>query len=213
MGRIVDDQSMALAWLGSGGVNQMVGYVVSTWYGFGGWGVNDYFLGQPGRFTLAESFYLNNVSLVHQLQSRFPDVADANFDNWEIETDPRLLGKLAQEHGLTEKDQLGLLWDRDTVAFYGDPAWEARLAERDPPWTQKLTEKSGTYTFELTATAAASPARPPAAVFPHRVTDVEVIEGQALSPVIADNFLLLPLKAALEKGDTLRVVFKAERAE
>ena len=213
MGRIVDDQSMALAWLGSGGVNQMVGYVVSTWYGYGGWGVNDYFLGQPGRFTLAESFYLNNVSLVHQLQSRFPDVAQVDFDNWEIETDPQLLNKLARQHRITEKDQLGLLWDRDTVAFYGDPAWQARLADRDLPWAQELTEKNGTYTFELTANDDATPGRPPAVVFPHRVTDVEVTEGQALSPVIADNFLLLPLTAPLKKGDTLRVVFKAKRVE
>jgi hypothetical protein len=26
------------------------------------------------------------------------------------------------------QDDLGLHWDRDTLAFYGDPAWEAKLA-------------------------------------------------------------------------------------
>jgi len=39
MGRIRDKQSMALAWMGSAGVNQMIGYIVSTWYGKGGWGI------------------------------------------------------------------------------------------------------------------------------------------------------------------------------
>ncbi len=35
------------------------------------------------------------------------------------------------------KSILGLLWDRDVVAFYGDPAWEARMPQPAEalPWT------------------------------------------------------------------------------
>ena len=41
MGHIDGPDAMALAWMNSVGVNQMIGYTVVTWYGFGGWGVLD----------------------------------------------------------------------------------------------------------------------------------------------------------------------------
>ena len=217
MGLIPDRNCMALAFMHTGGVHQMIGYVVSTWYGYGGWGVRDLFLGQPGRFTLAEAFYANNQALVCQLESRFPKAARVNFDRFDPERDPRLLGRLAAQHGLLnearnglrDKDEMGLLWDRDTVAFYGDPAWEARLAPRPLAWEQTLTEKAGAYTFTLVANQDCAPSRPPFILLPHRVRDVQLIEGADLRPVITDNFLLLPLPAKLEKGKTVRVVFKA----
>ncbi|HUT34646.1 MAG TPA: hypothetical protein VNE39_14250 [Planctomycetota bacterium] len=209
MGLIPDRNCMALAFLHTGGVHQMIGYVVSTWHGYGGWGVRDLFIGQPGRYTLSEAFYANSQALVHQLESRFPKTARVNFDRFDIETDRRLLGRLAAQHGLRDRDEMGLLWDRDTVAFYGDPAWEARLAPRPLAWDQKLTEKGGVYTFELVANQECAPSRPAVVLFPHRVGDVQVIEGADHRPVITDNFLLLPLPAKLEKGKTLRVVFNA----
>ena len=76
MGLIRDKQSMALAWLGSGGADQMIGYVVSTWYGRGGWGTRDYFFSEPGRYTLSEAFYFNNQAIVYDLQTRFPKTAE-----------------------------------------------------------------------------------------------------------------------------------------
>ena len=81
MGLIHDKQSMALAWLGSGGADQMIGYVVSTWYGRGGWGTRDYFFSEPGRYTLSEAFYFNNQSIVYELQSRFPKRPMSNSTN------------------------------------------------------------------------------------------------------------------------------------
>jgi zinc protease len=209
MGLIPDRNCMALAFIHTGGVYQMLGYVVSTWHGYGGWGVRDLFIGQPGRFTLAEAFYANSQALVHQLETRFPKTARVNFARFDLEADHGLLGRLAAQHGLRDKDEMGLLWDRDTVAFYGDPAWEARLAPRPLAWDQKLTEKGGVYAFELTATQDCSPGRPAFSLLPHRVKDVQVIEGGDLRPVITDTFLLLPLPAKLEKGRALRVAFRA----
>ena len=48
MGHIDGQQAMALAWLKTGGVRQMLGYTVPTWYGYAGWGCLDYFVEQPG---------------------------------------------------------------------------------------------------------------------------------------------------------------------
>ncbi|MBV9124464.1 MAG: hypothetical protein JO112_13975, partial [Planctomycetes bacterium] len=46
MGHIDGPDTMALAFLNSGGVDQMVAYTVPTWYGYGGWGCLDYFVEQ-----------------------------------------------------------------------------------------------------------------------------------------------------------------------
>ena len=44
MGHIDGPNAMALAWMNNVGVRQMIGYTVLTWYGYGGWGVLDYFV-------------------------------------------------------------------------------------------------------------------------------------------------------------------------
>lgn len=216
MGLIRDRQSMALAWMGSGGVDQMIGYVVSTWFGRGGWGTRDYFFGEPGRYTLSEAFFFNNQTIVNELETRFPKTARREFDQWNIETDPRLLGRLAASLGYTRpdeglKDNLGLLWDRDTVAFYGDPAWEARLAPRELPFTQQLTVNGDVYTFELRAAKDCKPARPPAMLLPQRLKDVVLVEGKELGPLLTDNFIIVTKPGSLAAGKTYRVVFRAKK--
>ncbi|MBP3558935.1 MAG: hypothetical protein J6K20_14715, partial [Thermoguttaceae bacterium] len=60
IGDIDGKDAMALALIHSANVDQMVGYVVPTWFGYMGWGVQDYYIEQPGRFTLAEAFFANN---------------------------------------------------------------------------------------------------------------------------------------------------------
>ncbi len=205
MGLIEDRQTMALAWMRTGGAMQMLGYVVSTWFGYGGWGANELFVLQQGRFTFAESFFLNSQALVHQLESRFPRNARVNLDEWHIETDPQLPDRLARKHGIKERDELGLLWDRDTVAFYGDPAWEARVAKaREPAWKQSLVEKDGRWTFEVETLADGAWSRPPMALLPRRLKDPAVVEGEA---VVTDNFVLVPRSGKFAKGEKVRVVF------
>lgn len=214
IGRIADRESMALAYMHSAGVHQMVGYVVSTWYGYGGWGVGEYFLGQPGRFSFAEAFHANSQALVHQLETRFPKHARANIDRFNIETDPSLLSRLCQSLGEPAwngdaKDMLGLLWDRDTLAFYGDPAWDARLPERGAGWSQSLAESGGTFTFRIEASQDTPLQRPPFALLPFAVKDAKITAGAELNPVIADTFILLPGLAKLEKGKAYQVTFTA----
>lgn len=217
MGLIRDRQSMALAWMNSGGVDQMIGYVVSTWFGRGGWGTRDYFFGEPGRYTLSEAFFFNNQTIVNELETRFPKTARSEFNEWNIETNPRLLGKLAASLGYTRpddglKDNLGLLWDRDTVAFYGDPAWVARLAPRELPFTQELTAKGDLHTFTIRAAKDCTPARPPATLLPRRIKDVVLVEGKELAPLVTDNFIIVTKPGDFAAGKTYRVVFRTKRA-
>ena len=67
------------------------------------------------------------------------------------------------------KDDLGLHWDRDTLAFYGDPAWDARLCPRDLPFDQKLIVDKDVYTFEICAAQDCKPGKPPAMLLPYRI--------------------------------------------
>ena len=111
------------------------------------------------------------------------------------------------------KDNLGLLYDRDVLAFYGDPAWEARMAPHELPFTHKLTEKDGIYTFSIVVSEDCEPRHPPAMLLPERLKNIEVIEGKELSPLITDNFIMLMEPGKFEEGKTYDVVFKAERIE
>ena len=220
IGHIPDRQCMAVAMMHSAGVYQMFGYTAVTWYGYGGWGVRDLLFGQPGRFSFAEAFYFNHQSLLHRLWTRYPKTAGINFEKFDVHRDRGLLGRLAAKHGLLNKartalrskDEMGLLWDRDTVAFYGDPAWDARLARRELAWDQKLTRAGDTVTFELvTRKAGKWPGRPVMALLPHRVKDVKVTDGADLKPVITDNFILVPMQGQFEAGQTVKVSFKGKK--
>ena len=73
MGHIDGPDAMALAWMNSAGVRQMIGYTVLTWYGYAGWGCLDYFVEQPGRYTLAEAFIANQHALMHRLATYHPE--------------------------------------------------------------------------------------------------------------------------------------------
>ncbi len=196
-------ECMALALMHSAGVHQMVGYTIPTWYGYGGWGVKDYFSElQAGRFSLAEAHYANQVALIYNLES---------------------LPK-------TSRHLRGLRADRDVVVLYGDPAWEARMPTRKLPWTQSLTEKDGTYTFTITTNKRGDwDNRPIVHLMDDRLTDIKVIAGKEFNPVITDNFILIkfnegvlpmkgnrgesiPIKGEFDEGKSFKVKFTAKKA-
>lgn len=204
MGHIDGPDAMALAFLNSAGVRQMVGYTDLTWFGYGGWGVLDYFVEQPGRFTLAQAFHANHLALLHKLETEFPNEA-------------------RKPSGAGARN--GLLYDRDIVAFYGDPAWEVRVKPAPCGWDQVLTEQDGTYTLTITPKLGTKSfqllnpngsqrgGRPAIEFLPHRVKHVTIVDGKNLSPVVSDNFVLLPLPREPELNRQYRVVFTAQRVE
>jgi hypothetical protein len=49
------------------------------------------------------------------------------------------------------------------------------------------------------------------ALFPHRLKGIQILEGKELSPLLTDDFLLLPEPKKLQKGKTYTVKFRAER--
>jgi zinc protease len=197
MGHINSPDAMALAWMNSAGVTQMVGYTVPTWFGYAGWGCLDYFVEQPGRYTMTEAFFANHHALVHKLS------------------------------GASGREAKGLKFDRDVVAFYGDPAWEARMAPAPNAWEQKLTEDKGRFTFTITPKRGAKTFepiningsqrgyRPIVAYLPYRIRikDVKIIEGADLKPMITDNFLLIPNPRKCDPKRSYELIFAASKAK
>jgi len=192
MGHIDGRQCMALAWMNSAGVKQMLGYTVPTWFGYGGWGCLNYFLEQPGRYTFTEAFFANQHALIYRLNT-------------------------ADNHHARR----GLEFDSIVVAFYGDPAWSARMARQELAFEQSLEASAdGRYTFEVRGKDADSfgpidtngsqrQPRPLVAFFERRLTDIEIVEGTELNPVIADDFLLVDRPAQCDPTRTYRVTFRA----
>lgn len=194
MGNIDGKDAMALAWLNSCGVKQMIGYVEPTWFGYAGWGCLDYFVEQPGRYTLVEAFHANHHSLIHKLA----EVTD-------------------------RQNQRGLTFDRDVVALYGDPKWEARMAKGNCAYEQTLTEKNGVYTLTITPKRGADSFKPintngsqrgwrPIVEFlPKRLKSIEIISGKQFKPVITDDFILVPNPRTCDPKVTYQIVFRAKQ--
>ncbi len=180
MGHMDGPDAMALAWMNAAGVRQMIGYTVPTWFGYMGWGVLDYFVEQPGRFTLAEAVFANQQALLRELQ-----------------LDPHSRGHR---------------FDRDVVAFYGDPAWEARLAPRELDWEQGLEMENDVWTFTVRPRRGEASFRRGTRPFfqwlPQRIRAAHLIEGREWQPVIADDILLVPRPPSEGPAQPIRVVFR-----
>jgi hypothetical protein len=222
MGHIDGPDAMALAFMNSAGVRQMMGYTVPTWYGYAGWGCLDYFVEQPGRYTFVEAFFANQNALIDRLETNFPDIAKLDTPPGSMPPRKFTLSVAAKKAGLSQHDGLGLLHDRDVLALYGDPAWSAKLAPGKLSYEQTLTEvAAGVFALEikpLLGEKSFEPVnqngsergwRPFVHFFPNRLKDVEVISGKELSPVITDNFILIPNPKICDPNKSYRVEFKA----
>ncbi|MBQ4144205.1 MAG: hypothetical protein IJD43_12115 [Thermoguttaceae bacterium] len=228
IGHISDRDCMALAMIHSAHVDMMVGYTVPTWFGFMGWGIQDYYFEQAGRFTLAEAFFANNQALTHKLDQLVPGLpalinkaADYS-GKIELPAEMREAFKTQMNAGMTLR---GLMFDRDVVALYGDPAWENALAEREYGWTQTLESKAAEngktlWTFTITPNVDAFKltngngsqrgGRPIFVFLPERVKNVEMLRGDELAPVIADDFILVPQSEALNGTESRVIEFLAD---
>ncbi|MBN1511905.1 MAG: transglutaminase domain-containing protein [Phycisphaerae bacterium] len=207
IGHIPGRDCMATALMHSAGVEQMFGYTAVTFYGYIGWGILDYFEAQRDRFTLAESFFCVSQALLHTIQTRHPRLAQLEPDSYDLDDAQHW----AERYNLASDDEAGLLWDRDVVAFYGDPAWEARRAPAPPAWDQKLDVQGDEYTLTVTARADGQwPDKPIIHFLPHRVAGAHVTHNEELMPIVTDSFVLVPFRGPRVKGKAHEIKFRAE---
>ena len=132
------------------------------------------------------------------------------------------MAEAARVAGLSENDAAGLLYDRDVVAFYGDPAWEARMAPGPLAWEQKLSIADGRYQLDIrplvgeksfqpiNTNGSQRGGRPIVQFLPERIDPrgVRIEEGGDLKPVVAGRFLLVPNPGKYDPARTYRVAFR-----
>jgi len=221
LGHVNGPDAVSLAFMRSANVKQLVGYTVVTWFGRGGWGVNTWFFPRGGRFSLAESWYINNQTLVYELENEFGG-ANCKNTRWNLERDRSVMGNLARQLGYQGKKRqkttpkkmkrhLGLTWDVDTVALYGDPAWVARMPKRDLKWNRELKQKGKQWTLTITAKEDVKVGSV-FAFFPKRidVKTLKMLSKKAPKAVITDNFIYLPKVDKVTAKQPLVIRFQAK---
>ena len=207
IGHIDRRDCMATSWMHSGGAVQMAGYTVPTFYGYMGWGLKNLYM--SGVYSFAEAYFYINQLLLMELAK-----ADAKLLAEKIAADdvadmPKFMRRMS-DSGIAG-DARGLLWERDTVAFYGDPAWCAALPgakaayeiERSGDRISIRFNRKTVYPERVTRGAPSAVAVPLDEPLPAGAALIDAKTGKAADgAVVARLFVLIPLKGEFDKGST-----------
>jgi len=188
IGNIDNRDSMMTSWIRSGGAYQAMGYIVGTRYGFMGWGIADYFFIPKYPLSFAESFFLNSQAIIFGLEEN------------------------------VASNREGHEYDKDAVAFYGDPAWEAKVEKNENnPYDMELTknEKEGKVNFKFTVKALKdyefNPERPAGILLPYKIENPKIKETNCDGKiVITEKFVLMQITEKLKQGEEKYVIFEAD---
>lgn len=209
--------SLVIDWLSWQGVNQFVGYTVPTWFGRGGWGTLELWQDYGGQNNVTEAFFLNNQMIVHKLVTDFPEAAKLALDKQALDMMSgegrgapsadllKLDGILKKTDKAQRKDLMGYIYDRDVVAFYGDPKWDARLDGKKAPSPVKWTwsGKPGRRVLELKSEKDFKKGQL-AILLPERMKNGQVTADAGLKIFLNDEFILIS-QLELAAGKTCRI--------
>lgn len=202
--------SMAAVLIDAYGFNQFVGYTVPTWYGKGGWGTLNLWCNLPGTYSLAEAWFFNNQAITEELARRFPASAARALP--VTEQGEGLDFNMIAQSGIEDKDESGMLWDRDVVAFYGDPAFRVLLdGRKQPPGVAfQLRSDKGNHALDVDiAPDCKVKGGLIALYFPRRIPGtIRVTAGEEYKPLITENFIIL-FAADFTPGKKYSVAFTA----
>lgn len=192
--------SLILALQRSAGLRQSVGYTIETWFGRGGWGTLGLLQSQPGAMTVAEAWFFNHQQLLEELRTKYPKGAAFDYE-WSAKSSVNSFMGAAAMAGLKltaqEKDEMGLAFDRDVVALYGDPKYDARLdgGKWKKPYEVDLQQRNGLWTLRVVGSDVKSLAEfhgPVMVYLPTRCAGVTAVGTVPEGTILADNFVLVP---------------------
>jgi zinc protease len=209
--------SLVIDWLTWQGVDQFVGYTVPTWFGKGGWGTLDLWQSYGSQNNVAEAFFLNNQCIVHKLVTDYPEAAKLSLDQKSLDQlsgegsgEPtsavlKLEDILKRTESKQRKDLIGYIYDRDVVAFYGDPKWDARLdpVNAGSPVKWLWTGKPGQRVLEIECLKDFKKEEMPF-LLPERMKNAKVTADAGLNTFMNDEFLLIS-NLDLKAGKTYRL--------
>lgn len=198
--------SMAITALSGYTCNQVVGYTVPSWYGEGGWGTLSMFLSNTAGTSLAEAWFLNNQFILHNTMQIDNKLMKAEFNDdrisYQLQISINHSGAALRPDNV--RQAVGLVHDRDTVAFYGDPAWSATIDSSHTPAPYSITWNN---TNSLTIKANADAKGRCAVWFPNADVAKGCKECNIDGAILTDDFLLIP-QLEMKKDEQRTVIFK-----
>lgn len=216
------NHSMVVSALSTAGFRQFLGYVVPTWFGRSGWGASGLWQNSCGELSLSEAFFLNTQCLIDETLTRFPGAEKINFDAEDIQSGMksdtefieglnRLMPILKPDQN-DQKDLIGLIHDRDVVAFWGDPLWDARFDPTLKPHPVKSSWKSSDKSLTLTLTASDDFNGAYPLWLPKRIptANLTIPDGAKVDALVSDDFILIR-KLTLKKGETINLDIASDK--
>ena len=220
IGHVDKRACMATSWIHSGGVEQFCGYTCVTFFGFMGWGVKSHL--EEARCSFAEAFYLQNQMLLWVLshkkdgalmrQALTPDDF-GNGHNVQAFIQAHVKDLVAPKNGklVLDQDALGFLWDRDIVAFYGDPAERVTFPDERRSLVVDVKDDAVSVTFRrdmnFGALSDVKTARPVMALLERPPAGTKLVDAKGetvADAVVNDRFVLIPVTGKHAAGETLR---------
>jgi hypothetical protein len=215
-------ESMAIAWMNSGNATAMLGYTVTTWYGRAGWGALKYWLTTPGRLTLAEAAFLNQQDMLSQLNDWNKNLPSSQFYNPNLGDYSCASNVIKEVTGNNaSRDQIGFMYDRDVLAYYGDPAWNVRLQnlQDESDYKVSMMRKGKRCVISVITDKNFSLERmkgnhfkqehvldlPFCYFFPQRLKKPRLANGQSWKCAMDENFLLV-YNVNFKPGKTYQIV-------
>jgi len=185
MGHVNGTQAMALAWMRDANVLQMAGYTVPTWFGYAGWGILDYLVEMPGRYTFSEAFLANQLALDHLLLAQPSQGLQHDRTVVAFYGDP--------------------LWEARMAPM--PSGYDQTLTKTKDGYTLTITPLRGETSFKLLSYNGSQRGnRPIIAFLPERLKNSRVAEGSELNPVLTSRFILIPLPTEIKEKYTVRIV-------
>lgn len=226
------NESMAAAWMNGSNVATMIGYVVTTWHGRSGWGALKYWVTNPERYTLADAVYINQQDFLHQQNEWYPDLINERYEYCdkfmeELTTAANrlseVLGREVDMNNAADWDMMGFWHDRDVLVYYGDPMWKINLqsVENENDYTVNSSVRADKCVVTITTGANFSLERmagdkfkqehvldlPFSYIFPERLVNPRLAEGESWDAVIDENFLLV-YNPEFEPNSTYEIVIE-----
>lgn len=203
---------MAVTALSTYTCNQVVGYTVPSWYGESGWGTMGTLLGNAEGTSLAEAWFLNNQFILHRTQKIDPALLGIEFNDARISgaAQFRMIQGMEKARIAPEKvtpvmkDCIGLIHDRDVLAFYGDPTGRAVVNEDNTKPAFRITWHGNT---SFTISSEKGGKARIGILFPESVSADAVISCDAPDAVFTNDFVLfesLELAAGSSRTVTLQ---------
>jgi len=214
--------SMAITAISAANVKQLVGYTVPSWFGEGGWGTSEKFFNGHATASVGQAWFFNNQILLKKLPEPLARVEiSMTADGMSGLEVPALIPLFSKNGIAPSRESVGRVYDRDTVAFYGDPLFRARFnlaAPSAPPWDCRVDEKNGAQFFTVRSASGDAHSGDFCLWFPKRLSatkdfraKISGARSEEISPeILTENFVIFrDLKLA--KGEMLGLVVPVKK--